>query len=241
MTTPPTMGTEPGDLLRRLRHECAASNMHDHDGCSCTDDELLARARIDRPSGEHAELVERLKGWCTDWNGAAMVRGEPPRDGLHCDILYDAASVIASQDERIASLERDRDEARADAKMYEATAKEAARGLECLTDIDEAWDVLGTAGNRGALTLAEQIASRERELEAAEARADALAAVVRALLKCEYDGAGLTDCIDSDGQRYQSAELAKTIERAESIALNDPTEKTEVAPPEQTQAVEDRT
>ncbi len=41
-----------------------------------------------------AELVLRLRGWCTDWNGAQMVRGEPPRDGLHCDILLDSATTI---------------------------------------------------------------------------------------------------------------------------------------------------
>lgn len=40
-----------------------------------------------------------------------------------------------------------------------------------LDSIDEAWEAFGTAGNRGALTLAEQIGSQSRELEAAEARA----------------------------------------------------------------------
>jgi hypothetical protein len=42
-----------------------------------------------------ANIGEKLLGWCTDWNGAPMVRGEPPRDGLHCDDLYDAAAAIA--------------------------------------------------------------------------------------------------------------------------------------------------
>lgn len=40
------------------------------------------------------DVLERLRGWCTDWNGAPMVRGEPPRDGLHCDVLFDAADEI---------------------------------------------------------------------------------------------------------------------------------------------------
>ena len=43
-----------------------------------------------------ADILERLEGWVTDWNGAAMVRGEPPRDGLHCDVLYDAIDEIKS-------------------------------------------------------------------------------------------------------------------------------------------------
>lgn len=41
-----------------------------------------------------SDIVERLKSWCTDWNGAQMVRGEPPRDGLHCDDLLDAVAEI---------------------------------------------------------------------------------------------------------------------------------------------------
>lgn len=68
----------------------------------------------------------------------------------------------------IERLERERDEAHASARMYEATAKEAARGLECLSDIDEAWDAFGTHGNRKALTLAEQISSVVRELDEAQ-------------------------------------------------------------------------
>ena len=39
-------------------------------------------------------IVKRLRSWCTDWNGAKMVRGESPRDGLHCDDLFDAADEI---------------------------------------------------------------------------------------------------------------------------------------------------
>lgn len=39
-------------------------------------------------------IAEKLRGWCTDWNGAAMVRGEPPRDGIHCDDLLDAIAEI---------------------------------------------------------------------------------------------------------------------------------------------------
>ncbi len=37
--------------------------------------------------------------------------------------------------------------------------------------IDEAWEAFGTAGNRGALTLAEQISSLDRELDSVDASA----------------------------------------------------------------------
>ena len=86
-----------------------------------------------------------------------------------------AISQMANWRDTIAALQQQLDEARAErdewkasSKMFEATAAEAARGLECLSEIDDAWDAFGSAGNRKVLTLAEQIASRERELEAAE-------------------------------------------------------------------------
>lgn len=61
---------------------------------------------------------------------------------------------------------------RATANMYEATAREEAKGLECLSDIDDAWEAFGSRGNRKALTLAEQIGSLLREMEGAEADRD---------------------------------------------------------------------
>lgn len=91
----------------------------------------------------------------------------------------DGTDIPLGQDLRAANdviqrLERERDEANANARMYEATAKEAARGLECLSDIDDAWDAIGTRGNRKALTLAEQISSLARELDDAETGATTL-------------------------------------------------------------------
>lgn len=44
-----------------------------------------------------------------------------------------------------------------------------------------------------------------------------LTEVLGHLLRCEYDGHGLTDCTDNDGVRYQSADLAKQIETAEAL------------------------
>ena len=40
------------------------------------------------------DITERLAGWTTDWDGSQMVDGEPPRDGLHCDVLREAAAEI---------------------------------------------------------------------------------------------------------------------------------------------------
>ena len=40
------------------------------------------------------DVVERLRGYCVDWNGAPMDRGEAPRDGLHCGDLMEAAAEI---------------------------------------------------------------------------------------------------------------------------------------------------
>lgn len=56
------------------------------------------------------DLIERLTGWFTDWNGERMVPGEPPRDGIHCDILMEAATALAEKDARIAELETENKE-----------------------------------------------------------------------------------------------------------------------------------
>jgi hypothetical protein len=46
------------------------------------------------------DLVKRLRSYTTDWDGAKMVPGEPPIDGLRCEII-DAAA------DRIEQLERE--------------------------------------------------------------------------------------------------------------------------------------
>jgi len=115
--------------------------------------------------------------------------------------------LLAFKDERRGATEyvraditeRQLAEARADAKLFEATAKEAARGLECLNDIDEAWDAFGTAANRGTLTLAEQISSVSRELDAAETERDRLAAEVARLREALRPFA---DVAERYGMRY---------------------------------------
>lgn len=54
------------------------------------------------------DIVERLRQWCIDWNGEPMSPGEPPRgasDGLHCDVLIDAADEIEKLRGEVAFLE----------------------------------------------------------------------------------------------------------------------------------------
>ena len=49
-------------------------------------------------------LADRLSNWTTDWDGSKMAPGEPPRDGLHCDDLDDAAATLrALADEKEAA------------------------------------------------------------------------------------------------------------------------------------------
>ena len=49
------------------------------------------------------DIVERLRGWATDWDGSQMVDDEPPRDGLHCGLLREAADEI----ERLHAINED--------------------------------------------------------------------------------------------------------------------------------------
>lgn len=59
------------------------------------------------------------------------------------------------------------------------------------------------------IVLADRAAQAERMARPEEA--------LRRLLKCEYDGQGLTDCIDNDGCHYPSQELADAIANAEAV------------------------
>src|SRR6185312_7390777 len=52
------------------------------------------RSDFTKRGGDMSDIVQRLRNWCTDWDRAPMARGEPPRDGLHCDDLLEAAAEI---------------------------------------------------------------------------------------------------------------------------------------------------
>ena len=54
---------------------------------------------------EKADIVDRLRAACTDWDGTTLPPGSEPMDGLHCDVLIEAATEIAS-------LRRELEEAR---------------------------------------------------------------------------------------------------------------------------------
>ena len=41
-----------------------------------------------------SDISEKLRALTVDWNGKPMADGEPPRDGLHCKDLRDAADEI---------------------------------------------------------------------------------------------------------------------------------------------------
>ena len=66
------------------------------------------------------DLVKRLRNWTTDWNGAKMVPGEPPRDGLHCDIIDEAADRIEALEAALDEMTRRRDEWRKKAEGFDA-------------------------------------------------------------------------------------------------------------------------
>jgi hypothetical protein len=58
-------------------------------------------------------IVKQLRAWVTDWNGQPMVRGEPPRDGIHCDVLIDAAAEIERLEKRAAGAFTDEEKRQA--------------------------------------------------------------------------------------------------------------------------------
>lgn len=58
-------GAEIDDgVIKRLRHECAGSGLHHHDGCSCSDEELLRRGRYEPFEGQWLIPVDTSRrGW----------------------------------------------------------------------------------------------------------------------------------------------------------------------------------
>lgn len=257
MTAPPTMGTEPGELtpdqqawriVREALPRWWNTYTREHPNSTLPESQLrelaahfavkeALAARIGRPSGEHAELpaiVERLREIADSPNSEPdkiriMIRAAEAHDAR-------SASVIALQDERIASLERERDEAREWASGWQRIAETTCTvlGLD-LIDPDKIVEAV-----RG-------------KFEAAEARADALSVqVVRkdAALNFYADPDNWIGTPSWDGDPGCFTPKAIPVTRDEGrpcdcgdrarAALTDPAEKTEGAP-EQTPAAEDRT
>src|SRR5258708_711237 len=75
--------------------------------------------------------------------------------------------LLDGERKRAQEAVRERDGARAESKSHaehaRRVAEECRNGLDALTDIDEAWAAIGTRGNRGHLTLGEQISVLTRE------------------------------------------------------------------------------
>lgn len=62
----------------------------------------------------YSALIKTLGNWTTDWDGSLMSRDECPRDGMHCDVLYDAIAAIDFLAKRVDELERQNDNLRDD-------------------------------------------------------------------------------------------------------------------------------
>lgn len=94
------------ELVRRLRRACAAFGIHEHDGCSCSDMELLARRIVE---------LER-------WNQQMV---EKAADGGTLDGYRGLGQRAAKADARAEAAERDAIERRLrepDEAMVEALA-----------------------------------------------------------------------------------------------------------------------
>lgn len=76
------------------------------------------------------------------------------------DIDHNAAA------DAITALRAERDAWKA---QCEAVQREAEKCFSAQEEIDAAWDAFGTSGNRKVLSLAEQIASHQREVDEARA------------------------------------------------------------------------
>lgn len=59
-------------------------------------------------SGDVASLVERLWEPCRDYTGEMIGGGSTPRYEIHCDLLYEAASTLASLQEENDALKSER-------------------------------------------------------------------------------------------------------------------------------------
>jgi len=90
------------------------------------------------------------------------------------------------------------------ALLAERQAREAAEGSR-------------DAADAACASLRTDLDVVEASLAGAEARIAELKAALRDVLRNEYDGSGLTDCIDNYGEHYQSQDLANAIARAESV------------------------
>ena len=79
---------------------------------------------------------------------------------------------------KVAELTRDRDGWRA---QHDRLLAESAKCFDAQSEIDQAWDAIGTAGNKQILTLPEQISALCRDYDA---RAEAAEAKLKKAVDC---------------------------------------------------------
>ncbi|KKB81054.1 hypothetical protein VW35_02485 [Devosia soli] len=79
------------------------------------------------PAVDGGEIVERLLEPCRDYTGEMIVRHSTPRYEVHCEVLYDAATLITTQQQEIERLTKERDEwqDRANRQQVRASAAES--------------------------------------------------------------------------------------------------------------------
>jgi hypothetical protein len=92
------------------------------------------------------DIVERLAGYCTDYDGSPIPDGADPMDGLHCDVLYAAMNEILSLRSRAEKAEAElltmtkrfngavglKDQQRMRAEAAEATCEKLAAALDAI-------------------------------------------------------------------------------------------------------------
>jgi hypothetical protein len=107
--------------------------------------------------------------WEKGWGGYARPDNLHPMDEKERRTggIYYHEREVEGLRARLAEAEAERDKWRAQA---EATAREAQACFDAQSEIDEAWDQIGTRGNKAHLSLPEQLAVLFRDHEATEAK-----------------------------------------------------------------------
>lgn len=138
MVDSPPVASPPASV-KELRNACAASGFHEHDGCSCSDEELIRRASsppVASPPASVEEIAQRLA------NGTGS-----HESWLRTSIANAIRDDRAATAERVAGLERERDEAR--------------RDLGRLVGFSDTWPLVDAAQKRAEASEAEVARLRE--------------------------------------------------------------------------------
>jgi len=131
-----------GDV-EKLRNACAASGFHEHDGCSCSDEELIRRASS--PPSPPASVEEIARRLADEWFGTDPLPFKVavliPR--LEATLLSDRAAMaerVAGLERHCITLERQRDEANVygdeEHARFEAAEAEVARLTDRVAELN---------------------------------------------------------------------------------------------------------